>query len=611
MQKKQPTYRDFASQIWGKVLGKESSEVLPKILWEQDMSKPLEVNISLVCVNRENIFKFFYEMVSRWLVPEAQLEIKMNFSSLFAQKEKIFAVSEVTIAFKTLEKVARAKHNLPFLEKEILLGVQSLYQARKILEMKGMNLDDKVAWIQSKIAQLVSRFPKHFDYDIFLQMQHFIVVSKPEYKAVRSPSEMLRIIYTLYRFRRQIQQKVLAFSSRRHLQIKLRKTLLHTPFGKKEVLSVFLGLNFLREHELFEERHLLSAISQQISGVRSIPNSYYSVETEEEDIHTFYLEVEKEEQSPFTAKEMGALQKELPKEIGNRIEQLVPPVFMPRNEEEVMRNILTLSNQLKYLRDIPQMMISFDEQTDAEICFTVILVRILHENSLTIREHLESSSLAQKLSIDRIKVVGLLRRKYPKEAAILRVRLLSEDFIREDFSLDLIKARLALVEELTSTIGEVRDYNGGMIAKQIENYTFLEQELGPKAQKYTLLLQNFFHSIFPASLSSTTDPKILKLLFEMLLSAIDNHEHVSLESKSADDRLFVLIKFHDISLKQKVYNHIERLKLPSNELLSVQVQVLDSFYLGFVYLNPTKEKQKFFLEAIPDVCLTFPQKTPY
>lgn len=112
------------------------------------------------------------------------------------------------------------------------------------------------------MARLVSRFPRYFDYDIFTQMQRFMVVSKGGFKAIRQPSEMARMVFTLYRFRKDIEGKIASLPTKRYLNIKLKRTWLHTPFGVKEVLSVFLGMNFIKERELFEERHLLSAISQ-------------------------------------------------------------------------------------------------------------------------------------------------------------------------------------------------------------------------------------------------------------------------------------------------------------------------------------------------------------
>ena len=60
------------------------------------------------------------------------------------------------------------------------------------------------------------------------------------------------------------------------------------------------------------------------------------------------------------------------------------PIFMPRNEEEVMRNILSLSNQIRYIKDPQQVFITFDEQTNAHLFFTVILVRILKKGFITV-----------------------------------------------------------------------------------------------------------------------------------------------------------------------------------------------------------------------------------
>lgn len=602
-------YSDIASLIWEKVV--RDREDLPKMLWEENPTNCLEVNISLVSHYRQDVSAFFYHMISRWLIPEIKLDVKLHFSTQLECEKKVYSVCQLILVFKTVEKSARAKHNFPFLEKEILLGATSLYHATKILEMKGMTLDDRTAFVQDKIGRLVQRFPEQFDYDIFPLMQRFLVAFEEEFRSVRQPAEIARLIYVLYSFRKKIKERSQKYPSKRHIQLKLKKILLHTPFGIKEVVSVFLGLNFLKEHELFEERHFLSAIAHLVPGIQSIPSSYYSVEGENQQIHTFYLEIEKEDRSIFSIQELSELEKKLEAEVATRIEQLVPPIFMPRNEEEVMRNILTLSHQLKYLRDLPQMSISFDEQTDVDLSFTIILVRIIQPDSIPIRELLSSSKISQNLSIDRIKVVGTLRRKYPKEACVLRIRMPSSEFLRGDYSVDLFQARLNLVKEIEEILGEVRDYNGGMISKQSENFIQLQKEMGKAAKKHALLLQNFFHSIFPASLSSTADPKLLKILFCMLLDAMVDQESTVLKAKYANDSLFAILKLQDFSIRQKIFNQIEGLKIPSNELLSIQLQVFDSSFLGFIYLNPEKEKQKNFLAAIPEGSLTFLQNASY
>ena len=91
------------------------------------------------------------------------------------------------------------------------------------------------------------------------------------------------------------------------------------------------------------------------------------------------VEIEKKDGSPFSLEEMKELKKTLPYELKESVESVLHPVLMPRNEEEIMRNILLLSQQLKYISDLPQVIISFNAQTEQALQFTMILLRILRE----------------------------------------------------------------------------------------------------------------------------------------------------------------------------------------------------------------------------------------
>jgi len=558
----------------------------------------------MVCNKGKHVNPFFYHLLSRWLIPGKCIEVPLH----FAMDYEKCTICEMVLSFQNQGDLACARHHFSFLEREILLGVKSPYHATKILEMKGLNLDEKTTMIQERLATFVDRFPKMFDYDLFEEMQQFLITSKEEFKAIRRTKELSRIIFTLYFFRKQLEKETTVAPQHRHLRLKFRPMLLHTSFGLKEILSIYVGLNFLKGHELFEERHFLSSLSHVMPGVQSIPSSYYVSEADDA-IQTFYIEVEKDTQYSFTEEEVTKLKTHLGKEILSRVEQLVPPVFMPRNEEEVMRNIVLLASQLRYLRDIPQMIISFDEQTDSELCFTVILVRLIGPDSVPIKELFRGGALEKNLSIERIKMVGRLRRKHPKEATVMRVCLPAEKFLREDFSVDLLSARIQLVSEIEQALGEVRDYNGGMISKQAENYQLLKKVLGKEAEKHALLLQNFFHSIYPAVFSTTLDPIQLKTLFSMLLEAMESPEMTRLQSKKGKGGLFIMIKVHDFSLRQKIFSQIEHLNLPSNELCSVHMQIFDAFYLGFLHLHQSPQKQEELMDAVSS--LTFAANPSY
>lgn len=567
----------------------EYEEKVPSFKWER---RGKIFIMTLVSKRHLHVTRFFYDMISRWLLPGHPVSIT-NFSS--TQFVKI-TFQELRLECHTDREAEVIERNMTFLKKEILLGVCSIFHATKILEMKGLSLDEKTALVQEKVSRAVKRFPIYFDYDIFAEMQHFFAVSKESFKSVRETSHISTLIYTLYLFRKKLDLLLARASSKRHLLIKLKKNILQTPFGIKEVLSVYLGLNFLKEHEVFDQRHLLAALSYFIPDMRPIADSFYLHDVKEENLGVFYLEIEKKDNAKFSRDEIERLTKHLPGEVCSRIEQLVPPIFMPRNEEEIMRGILTLSKQISSSRDIPQMIISFDKQADTLLSFTVIIVRLRRAETLPLKTLFQTSPLFKNLSFEKIKPIGRLRNKIPKELAVIRAKLPIETFYRDDYSVDLSKARTFLSEEIGHVLGEVRDFNGGMIAKQNENFTSLKKLLGDAAYKHPLILQNFFHAISPAQLSATLDPHLLRTLFTMLLEMLESSEYIT--SKKESDHLFVMLKFEDFGWKQKIFQQIEKLNLSSG-LISMHLQIFDAFYLGFLY--PSKEEGHKFMETISEV----------
>ncbi|MDN3505797.1 MAG: hypothetical protein P0S96_01040 [Simkaniaceae bacterium] len=490
------------------------------LIWEGE-------KVCLRCPYRKGADRFFYDMVTRWLVPGKELEV----ISFIARREEGYLVAEITLELDAND-LLWAEQNSTFLEKEILLGVSSLYHAKKILELKGLSSDEKLVFVQDRIAALVRRFPKQVDYDIFTDMHRLFLSTGEGFHAVRGARELCRIVSVLYHFR-----KGLAERRTRCVRIKCKQSTLQTPYGPKGVISVFGALNFVKEHELFEERHFRSALPE---GVSLVPGSYFSYD--DRGMGRFYAEV-------IGKSESRALEGFLRKEVASRIEQLVPPVFMPRNEEEVMRNILALAGQLKFIRDLPQMMISFDEQEENKLLFTVIIV------GLQLPENLEGSSFV----VERRKIVGKLRKKYPKEALVLRAKVPTT--LREDYSIDFLQVRKNLVEEVEEVFGPVRDYNGGMIAKQAENFMALKEMVG---EADTLLLQNFFHAICPSQMSATLAPKYLKILFEMLLKIIETGE----KQKRDEGRMRFIVGKGELET--------------SSPLACFQLRVQDKFFFGLI-----------------------------
>ncbi len=583
----------------------EFHKILPVIRWTEWGESPYNVSVFLLTHHRANAVKFFYEMIHRWLLPGRRLNISSFFATDFKLPEltdEVFTVSEMVISVGELSEMEIVRSNLPILETEIRLGLVSVYHANRILEIKGLSADQKTSLIQERIASLLEKRPDDFDSDIFTQMQHFLVMCNEEFKGAREYGHMSRIIYVFYLFRKAIRQQIETVPGVRHLTLKLCKTKLHLPFGTKRVLGIFIGMNFLNDNEVFEERHLIKVIRVYFPQISVISDSNFVSSLREDKIQLLYLEVEKNGGEEFSLAEIKMLRERLSEDLKNGVERLMRPLFMPRNEEEVMRNIITLAQQLRYPRDLPQVIISFDKQTDLELSFTIIFLRVLQKGMPSIQELFQRSKTLFKFIPDRVKIVGTLRKKYPKEATVFRVRLPASSFLRQDHSVDLLKARHAVTSELQRIVGEVRDYNGGMISKQQEQFLGLKRLFPNMGKREEILLENFFYSIFPIELRSVILPQILKNLFSILLDAVEKNKDLYQERdvyfKEEGSVLYVLIGYQDVNLKEKLIEKVARLHIPSSQLATLSLQAFEVRYLGFVLQTEDKAKRQALISAI-------------
>lgn len=598
----------FPEQLQGERRSPELlSQHLPVIGFSDISRVPFNFSVYIFSKFRANTGTFFLEMISRWLIPGKRSNVSIFFATdiIFPELgEQKYTVAEVGISISDQHDLEMVKRNCRAIERELELGISSAYHAHRILEMKGLAVNEKTAMIQEKITYLIHRFPKRFDYDIFSEMQRFLITTHEAFKGIRECRYMTRIICVLYLFQRLLSEQVEKDSKTRHLIVKLSRARLQLPLGIKPALGIFIGLNFLRENEFFAKKQIIKAIKTVIPSALPIEDAYFVSKNEDNAIHTIYLEIEKDDGTELSAQEIALLRKELSGSLKGRIEHLLRPIFMPRNEEEVMRNMITLSQQLKYVKDLPQVIIAFDEQTDKDLSFTIILVRVLFDDSRSIKELFQRKGSPLRFFPDRMKKIGMIRKKYPKEVTVFQLKIANSTFLREDQSLDLYQARQFVMTELQRVVGEVRDYNGGMLSKQNENYHSLKELLGEVDKKHAFLLENFFHAIFPVEHRSMLHPKYLKELFLMLLQYVNvkvlGKSKVNLEHLHYDHRLFVLMAFQDLALKQKVIDDVNHLQILSSELIMLHLQLSEMVFLGYICISDGDEKQNKLLKIIEE-----------
>jgi hypothetical protein len=565
-------------------------KILPLVSWSKFKSVPFELSFFLVCKLRHAVSKFFYEMIHWWLLPGRFVNITSYFATDFIVPEfgdDVYTACELGVWLENDEDLKMACCNLPSIEAELRLGTTSLYHANRILEVKGLSVDIKTAMIQEYIVSLMHRKPAVFNYDIFMEMQHFLVVCEKSFTIARDYMNLGRIIVMFYILRRNLRELANAEDNKRHVKVRVFKANVHADDGTKSVLSIVAGINFLGNNEVLEEHHLMKAIKNILPGVSGVKGSFFNNISDGGKICTMYLEIFKDDGRQFTTEELKIVRKGLPTELKGRIAHLMYSVFMPRNEEEVMRNILTLDGELRYVQEIPQGIISFDKQTDLKISFTVVMVRVLKDKMRPIVEMFAEADTMLAFFPEQVKVINRLRKKYDKEANVFRVELDKADYLRKDHSLDLYKARRDVVCELEKNIGKFRDYNGGLITKQNEVFCLLRDSLDEVGEHNVFLLENFFYSLVPSVMRNVIGSQNLGVLFKMFLRALDKglskEETHYLDFQEDESYVYGMLMVENTSVVNNVRKEVGSLKIDVMDLGSAFLVVHETPYLGFIY----------------------------
>lgn len=582
--------------------GQTPESVREKLLAEVPIVKSIHKDSLLFFYSffpeRSDAFKFFFDLVSQCLVPDKRLNVILTYAvdlRFPTLGDDLFTLNEVVVKLEDPEERELLQRNFALMETEAKLGLESKHYARKILESRGVLPDLKTSIIQKKMASYLEKLPAFFSADIFTETQAILALCDEDFKRERSVEHISRLIAVQYFFRKLLSDWVKKFPGKRHVRIKT----LHS--AGKNVLCLVIGLNFLRGREVFEQGHLIRAIQKYIPTAEAIEKTFFTSKRSANEITTAYIEIQKEDCTRFLKEEIGKLKTHLIKDLEHHIAQAFPPIFMPRNEEEVMRNILSLSQQIKYLRDIPQGYITFQEQTELNLFFTVILVRVFKTGMASIADMIKESNSYLQYLPDRIRVVGFLRQTYQKEATVFRLKLPKEGFLRGDHSINLYKARQAVVNELTRCVGEFRDFNGGMIAKQNELLTEVKALFAKEAIKYNeIYIEDFFYSLAPV-IMRTLETHAFKSLFQLLLESLEQGvlpgKNVSIQWREENHFTYVTTLGFDWGPLDQISRVLSKSHV-GPELAFGQVKTSAYACKGYVFRSPDLKKQAEFRAAV-------------
>lgn len=442
------------------------------------------------------------------------------------------------------------------------------------------------------LAFLIYKYP-HLQKALLAELERFLILSTEKFREVRSIKSLLRMVSTYYFLRKEVLREMRIFPEKQHLFARLFSSQLSFPFGKKSVLGLAIVAHLPNRYDFFDEHHISLAIQELSLALHLVPGSFYFSQTSQDQLRFFYTEIEKEDGSKVTLEEYKILKTQIAQRLKKKIEKLSPSIFMRRNTEEVMKNILVLSQQLHSSADIPQVMISLERQTLQDLFFTVILVRPLKKKDPPLRQCFENLNTDIGFLHESEQIIGYLKDGSSKEIHIFQLQLPRALFLRSDSSTNFYVARKKVVSILNEALGEIRDYNGGMLLKQGEVLSQLKEIFPSSASE---LIEDIFYSITPIEMQLILPIEVLESFIQAALEIsekeISMRENYIGHMEQNKHWSFAILYTHDFSLRSSMEEIVKQNVYSSFFSIVFQEKIL----MGYLSFSSIQENQNdFFL----------------
>ncbi|HEX2579643.1 MAG TPA: peptide ABC transporter substrate-binding protein [Rhabdochlamydiaceae bacterium] len=459
---------------------------------------------------------------------------------------------------------------------------------------------DKLKILDQTLSDLISRFPQQLEPAIFKDKDRLLAYFDHEFLRKRSVKHLIRLLTAQYLKKKKLLGMIHLSPKNRSIELRIMPTKLEFPFTSKWVIGILVQLSLGGRYELFDQMQLLKAVQKIMPDLTIVKGSVYLFQGADDGMKTVYAEFERHGNHVFTLTEIKALKHSLENELLNSVERLVPTVFMTRNQEEVLRNILTLSQQIEHGSDLPQVMISYESQTTEELIFTVICVRPESLDAISIDTFLKQKSSFSQWILERKQLVKYLEQHQPICAYIFRVLLTPHpSILRNDGSLNFFAARQKIGSYLRLHIGEFRDFNGGILIKQEETLHSLKLALPHVPPER---IEDAFYAISPIEMQAILPLSTLAVLIQLLMDAFElplsNSSDYVFKSSVKDSLLLALVRIPNGTFYELARDHLLSIDLPDVKQASLSLAMNDSFVFGYLLETENIHLQERFLDSL-------------
>lgn len=533
--------------------------------------------------------RFVHELFDRFVLSKSQcleLESRAFTFELKAKDMSRLYVSDYLLQISEKQSYERFKEKVMALKEQLRLALLNKNFSFRLALSHQVRLDRKITAIHSQVLRYIDEKGEEVDTQFLLDVDRWLMTFSQDFLEKRSPLLLAKALFSLISIRRELEWKETVDSSKRHIQLSFFPSSLSFTFGTKPVLGCSIGVGLNPSYERFVEKHLSSALKAVIPGANLSISP--EVHLEKSHVQMMYVEFEKEDGMRFSDEEIEKLTLQLPIEIEARVQRFVPELFMVRNEEEIMKNILSLTKEIRSSDDFPQVMVRYEQHDEETLVFCVILVRVLKEGQQSVTEAIAKVNHSLALTPERTQIVSYLGGKDPVEANVFRVQLSDVNpFTRRNFSFNFFEARHYVIEVIEAALGEIRDYNGGMILKQSENLVRFKEAFSEVDTENPEFLEKFFYSLNPIEIQATIETESLKLFFETFSSLLESEEEgfFTYQFRQKGTQLFLFTRCNDHHFRKAFEEELEKHDLKHKLMISSSLLHHGFRYEGVIFDN--------------------------
>lgn len=500
--------------------------------------------------------RFFHFMATKAVIPSCSLHPEL-YAAVTARVGN--CKDRVLIGYCSLDipqKYGWMEKEKDFFTHQVKAGLLSERAAFGVMQLGATNKEERLASLEEKLVHYLSVFFKEEMTQYHLMAKQFICQVEDFWIKERDLFAVLKIIMRLIGFSHR-----LSFPSRfdpASFLLKSYKLSTNTALGPITVIGVCLAIELQTDFHLFRQNLLEDILASEQIDFAFKTKSLVRLSTQNPRHLLLYFEFfPKSESQKWVNKIHAALEK--------AICPMVHPLFVQRNEEELLRYSVVLANQVKSKKDVPHVAILFDRYSHREIHFSAAIVLM---SSVALQSHdkwMLHIEMTPSLKLEKWRSLGDKTTKWQKELFIITGVLPTENYLRPDYTVDFFAARAQFLESLERVFGVCRDYNGAMMAEERKSYDELAMHFSQDSLKKTFF-ERFFCALAPAEARLIYREEILTL-FEMVCTITSQKK----ELLFSEDRKFVVSTlarqeiFTCSSLEQKKNEILLRFELPVKE----------------------------------------------